>query len=172
MKIFRLPPEHLFYGFGSTPFGPAIALFDEDGLCGLGFGANKAELLADYDKRWKCDFSRDEELAQKILGDIFTGKSWPLHLIGSDWQIAVWQALLEIPAGETTSYGALATILGHPKAARSVGAAVGQNPIAYVIPCHRVIAKSGAMTGYHWGVDLKEKILAAERVGGVYPSGK
>lgn len=172
MKISHQSPENVFYGFANAPFGQVIALFTEDGLCGLGFGANKGALLADYDRRWKCDFSSDDDMAQKIVEDVFAGKSWPLHLIGSDWQIAVWQALLKIPAGKTTSYGALAEMLGHPKAARAVGTAVGQNPVAYVVPCHRVVGKTGAITGYHWGVELKQKLLAAERVGGVYPSVK
>ncbi|MGB8602246.1 MAG: methylated-DNA--[protein]-cysteine S-methyltransferase [Rhizomicrobium sp.] len=172
MKISRQPPKTVFYGFARSPFGQAIALFSDDGLCGFGFGAKKADLLADYRKRWPVDFIRDDDLAQKIIGDVFAGKCWPLHLIGSDWQIAVWRALLKIRPAKTTSYGALAEILGHPKAARAVGTAVGQNPIAYLVPCHRVVAKSGAMTGYHWGVELKEKILAVEQVGGVYPSVK
>lgn len=163
MKISHLPPDTVFYGFAISPFGPAIALFSDAGLCGLGFGVKKAALLADYRKRWPVAFSRDDDLAQKIIGDVFAGKKWPLHLIGSDGQIAVWQALLKIRPGKTTSYGALADGLGRPGAARWVGTAVGQNPIAYVVPCHRVVAKSGALTGYHWGLDLKRALLAAEQ---------
>ena len=86
----------------------------------------------------------------------------PLALYGTPWQRQVWRALLEIPAGETTSYKSIAEQVRTPKAARAVGAAVGANPVAWLIPCHRVIAADGQLTGYHWGVERKRAMLAYE----------
>ena len=94
----------------------------------------------------------------------------PLRLvfIGSDFEIEVWQALLKIPLGQATTYSDLARHIGRPKAARAVGAAVGRNPISFVVPCHRVLGKSGALTGYHWGITRKQAMLGWE-AGCVHP---
>jgi AraC family transcriptional regulator of adaptative response/methylated-DNA-[protein]-cysteine methyltransferase len=91
-------------------------------------------------------------------------RSKPLTLLlkGTNFQLQVWQALLQIPAGAATSYGALAELLDRPTAARAVGAAVGKNPVAYLIPCHRVLRESGAFGGYHWGTARKQAILGWE----------
>ena len=85
-----------------------------------------------------------------------------LHLLGTPWQIKVWEALLAIPDGKTSTYHAIARAVGNDKASRAVGTAVGRNPISWIIPCHRVLGSSGAMTGYHWGLDRKRAMLAVE----------
>ena len=83
-------------------------------------------------------------------------------LIGTDWEVRVWEALLKIPMGRLTSYSNIATNLCAPKAARAVGAAVGKNPLAFVVPCHRVVGRAGALTGYHWGLTRKHAMLGWE----------
>jgi AraC family transcriptional regulator, regulatory protein of adaptative response / methylated-DNA-[protein]-cysteine methyltransferase len=82
--------------------------------------------------------------------------------IGTDFEIRVWETLLKIPVGQATTYGDIASHIGKPKAARAVGAAVGKNPMSFVVPCHRVLGKSGALTGYHWGLTRKKAILGWE----------
>ncbi|MGA1181426.1 MAG: methylated-DNA--[protein]-cysteine S-methyltransferase, partial [Marivivens sp.] len=86
----------------------------------------------------------------------------PLHLIGAPFQIKVWEALLAIPSGHVTTYSDIAGAIGHPKAVRAVGTAVGRNPISLLIPCHRALRKSGGLGGYHWGLPVKRAILAYE----------
>ncbi len=83
-------------------------------------------------------------------------------LIGTDFEVKVWETLLRIPVGQATTYASVAQHIGKPKANRAVGAAVGKNPISFVVPCHRVVGTSGALTGYHWGVPRKRAILGWE----------
>ena len=86
----------------------------------------------------------------------------PLYLIGAPFQIKVWEALLHIPSGHVTSYSEIAEAIGHPKAVRAVGTAVGRNPVSWLIPCHRALRKSGGLGGYHWGLPVKRAMLAWE----------
>lgn len=161
----------LSYGFHPSPFGEAIAVVTDHGLAGLGFvddGDRKAA-LTDMTRRWpKARFAENVKLTGPAVERAFTPDLWqkgqPLNIvmIGSDFEIRVWQALLSIPFGRLTTYGDLARSLGQPKAARAVGAAVGRNPISFVVPCHRVIGKSGTLTGYHWGLSRKQAILGWE----------
>jgi AraC family transcriptional regulator of adaptative response/methylated-DNA-[protein]-cysteine methyltransferase len=83
-------------------------------------------------------------------------------LIGTDWEVRVWETLLKVPMGRATTYSDIATSIRAPKAARAVGAAVGKNPLSFVVPCHRVLGKSGAITGYHWGLTRKRAMLGWE----------
>ena len=85
-----------------------------------------------------------------------------LHLIGAPFQIKVWEALLRVPSGHVTTYSEIAGAIGHPKAVRAVGTAVGRNPVSWLIPCHRALRKSGALGGYHWGLPVKRALLAWE----------
>jgi AraC family transcriptional regulator of adaptative response/methylated-DNA-[protein]-cysteine methyltransferase len=123
-------------------------------------------MLADMMSRWpKADFAentrRAEDIAQKTFGH--DGKTEiGLHLLGTPFQIKVWEALLRIPEGRMTSYGALAARLGDAKASRAVGTAVGRNPVSWLIPCHRVLGSDGALHGYHWGLVRKRSMLAME----------
>lgn len=154
------------YGFSYTPFGCAIAMVSDKGLCGLGFGDDPAVMLADMKARWpKATYQPNETRAQKLIHQIFGDKSQvivPLHLMGTPFQIKVWQALLAIPSGHFSTYGTIAECLNNPNACRAVGAAVGKNPISWLIPCHRVLGSTGKLTGYHWGVERKRAMLAIE----------
>ncbi|MDR3525795.1 MAG: methylated-DNA--[protein]-cysteine S-methyltransferase [Rhizomicrobium sp.] len=156
------------YGFAFSPFGLAIVLATDKGLCGLGFGAAEEEeaMLADMQRRWpQANYRRDDTVAADAIAKIFASERTeilPLHLIGTPFQVKVWEALLAIPSGGFTTYGAIAQTLHSPKACRAVGAAVGRNPISWLIPCHRALGASGALTGYHWGVERKRAMLAVE----------
>jgi methylated-DNA-[protein]-cysteine S-methyltransferase len=138
-----------------TPFGPAWATVNENGaVTAFGFGAGNG------------NGALDAEVARQIE-DFFAGKrrafDLPLAPDGSDFQKRVWEELIRIPFGETISYGELARRVGRPGAARAVGRANATNPIALIVPCHRVIGSNGKLTGYAGGIDLKEKLLVWER---------
>ncbi len=156
------------YGFHACPFGIALVMATAKGVCGLAFGdeGEEAKMLADLQARWpRASYVAAPERTAKFARQIFqpkTDQNLRLHLLGTKWQIQVWQALLAIPDGKLSSYGAIAAHLGKDTAARAVGAAVGRNPIAWIIPCHRVLGSSGALTGYHWGVVRKRAMLAVE----------
>jgi AraC family transcriptional regulator of adaptative response/methylated-DNA-[protein]-cysteine methyltransferase len=156
------------YGFGPCPFGTAIVLATDKGVCGLGFGDDGEEnaMLADMRERWpKATYRRDDARAAKRLRQIFASERTeplPLYLMGTPFQVKVWEALLAIPSGHFSTYGTIASSLDNPNACRAVGAAVGRNPISWIIPCHRVLGSTGALTGYHWGVERKRAMLAVE----------
>ena len=161
----------LSYGFHPSPFGEAIAVITDRGLAGLGFVDNqdREAALADMTRRWpKAKFVPDQTRTAPFIGRAFDPERWqpdtPLNviLIGSDFEVRVWRTLLGIPLGKATTYGDIADRIGKPKAARAVGAAIGRNPISFVVPCHRVVGKSGALTGYHWGLTRKQAILGWE----------
>lgn len=156
------------YGFSFSPFGLAVVTATQKGLCGLGFGGPGEEeaMLADMMSRWpKASFRRDDSRAENLVARIFDParrEVLPLYLIGTPFQVKVWEALLAIPSGQFSTYGAIAQCLEQPKACRAVGAAVGRNPISWIIPCHRALGASGALTGYHWGLERKRAMLAVE----------
>lgn len=154
------------WGRFDTPFGAALAMGTPRGLCGLafteetGFEAGFADLAG----RWPAaQFTEDAAaLAPWVASAFGAGGETPLQLIGAPFQIKVWEALLRIPSGQVTTYSAIATAIGAPKAARAVGTAIGRNPISFLIPCHRALARSGALGGYHWGLPVKRAMLAWE----------
>jgi AraC family transcriptional regulator, regulatory protein of adaptative response / methylated-DNA-[protein]-cysteine methyltransferase len=159
------------YGFHPSPFGMALVMVTPFGLCGLGFAdpGDEAKALADMTGRWpNAQYTEDSAKTAPYAARIFAPGKWhggqPLRvtMIGTDFEIRVWETLLKIPAGKATTYGDIASAVGSPKAARAVGAAVGRNPISFVVPCHRVIGKSGDLTGYHWGLTRKRAILGWE----------
>ena len=158
------------YGYHPSLFGVALLMATERGLCGLAFGTPGEEdaMHADMAHRWpKAEFVCNESAVAAYAERIFsrgTGAKAPLpvQLFGTPWQIKVWQALLAIPEGKVTSYRAVAEAVCDAKAARATGAAIGRNPIALLIPCHRVLAANGALTGYHWGESRKRAMLALE----------
>ena len=163
----------LAYGFCASPFGRALMVASERGLAGVGFSeggeAGDAAALGDMMRRWpKARFRADEAAVAPYAARAFDPAEWsrerPLRVvfIGSDFEIRVWQMLLSIPVGGATTYSRLAEKVGVPRAPRAVGAAVGRNPISFVVPCHRVIGKSGALTGYHWGLSRKRAMLGWE----------
>lgn len=159
------------YGFHPSPFGLALVMATDYGLCGLAFAdkGEEAVVLADLQKRWvNAQYTEDSAKTAPYAARIFAPGKWkdgqPLRItfIGSDFEIRVWESLLKIPVGRAVTYSDIATSIEKPKAARAVGAAVGRNPISFVVPCHRVIGKSGDITGYHWGLTRKRAILGWE----------
>lgn len=154
----------VYYDFAQSLFGNAILTATDKGLCGLGFGDDESEMLDDMTRRWpRAEFMRDAGRLKPYATKIFSqGGDINLHLLGTKWQIKVWQALIEIPEGTVTSYAALAAKVGAKSAARATGTAVGRNPVSLLIPCHRVLGASGAITGYHWGITRKRAMLAWE----------
>lgn len=158
----------LTYGFAPTPFGRALFVATPRGLCGLGFCDTDGDDIAfdDMHRRWPAaEWSRDDAAMSMLSAQIFGDGPMPaLDLIGPAFRIQVWKALLRIPAGRTATYGQVAAMAGAPKAARAVGAAIGANPISWLIPCHRALAKDGRLTGYHWGLGRKVAMLGTERL--------
>jgi AraC family transcriptional regulator of adaptative response/methylated-DNA-[protein]-cysteine methyltransferase len=156
------------YGFADCPFGRVLVMATPKGVCGLAFGdeGEDERMLADMTSRWpKADFIENAGRAEDIACRIFEhdGKTEiGLHLLGTPFQIKVWEALLAIPEGKMTTYGTLAARLGDAKASRAVGTAVGRNPVSWLIPCHRVLGSDGALHGYHWGLVRKRSMLAME----------
>ncbi len=164
------------FGFHPSPFGKALVMATERGLAGLAFADAGEEdaSLADMKRRWpKASYVADPARTAPIARRIFDPGEWredrPLRvvLIGTDWEVRVWEALLKIPMGKVATYSGIAGKVCAPAAARAVGAAVGKNPVSFVVPCHRVIGKAGALTGYHWGITRKQAMLGWEagRVG-------
>ncbi|WP_371742132.1 methylated-DNA--[protein]-cysteine S-methyltransferase [Pseudoruegeria sp. HB172150] len=159
----------IFWGWFESPFGPALVMGTEKGLCGIGFAAETGEEAAMEDLlgRWpRATFTEDPMFLRPWVLNAFgvqdAGEPTPLYLIGAPFQIKVWEALLSIPSGQVTTYSEIAQAIGNPKAVRAVGTAVGRNPISWLIPCHRALRKSGALAGYHWGIPVKRAILAYE----------
>ena len=156
------------WGWFDSPFGPAIIMGTEKGICGMGFAAEMGVEGAfdDLIRRWpKAEFVEDPmSLRPWVLmafGTDGVGTA-PLHLIGAPFQIKVWEALMRIPTGHVTTYSEIAGTIGNPKAVRAVGTAVGRNPISFLIPCHRALRRDGTLGGYHWGLPVKRAILAWE----------
>ncbi|OWJ80520.1 MULTISPECIES: methylated-DNA--[protein]-cysteine S-methyltransferase [Haematobacter] len=153
------------HAFAASPFGDTLVMATERGLCGLAFAeeTGREAAMADMTSRWpRATFQADESVAA-LLSPAFGGEGETrLHLIGAPFQIKVWEALMQIPTGHVTTYGEIARAIGSPKANRAVGAAVGRNPISWIIPCHRAISSTGRLTGYHWGLPVKRAMLAWE----------
>ncbi|MEM6578319.1 MAG: bifunctional helix-turn-helix domain-containing protein/methylated-DNA--[protein]-cysteine S-methyltransferase [Pseudomonadota bacterium] len=159
----------LRYGFFDSPFGDALVIGTDRGICGMGFASEtgREAALADLCGRWPAaEYIEDPEAVRVWAEAAFGGASQDgpvlLHLIGAPFQIKVWEALLQVPSGHVTSYSEIADAIGHSRAVRAVGTAVGRNPISYLIPCHRALRKSGGLGGYHWGLPVKRAMLAWE----------
>ena len=161
----------LHYGFHSSPFGAALVMATRRGLAGVAFAdaGEERSAFADMQRRWpKASYVEDAAGTALLARRIFDPKLWrsevPLQLvlIGTDFEVRVWEALLKVPMGRLTTYSDLAAKVCSAKAARAVGAAVGKNPIAFVVPCHRVVGRSGSLTGYHWGLTRKRAMLGWE----------
>jgi AraC family transcriptional regulator, regulatory protein of adaptative response / methylated-DNA-[protein]-cysteine methyltransferase len=161
------------YGIHDSPFGRTLIGATDRGICWLGFVAAGRDALAvrELNGDWPsarliADPARTAPLAEHVFARARTGKSrhpLRLDLRGTNFQIKVWEALLKIPFGRMATYQDVAAAIGDPRAARAVGGAVGANPISLVIPCHRVILKSGIIHNYRWGADRKRAILAFEQ---------
>jgi len=160
----------IFWGWFESPFGPALVMGTDKGICGIGFAAETGEEAAMQDLlgRWpRARFIEDPMRLRPWVLSAFAAEGGqleptPLFLIGAPFQIKVWEALLRIPSGHVTTYSEIASAVGNPRAVRAVGTAVGRNPISWLIPCHRALRKSGGLGGYHWGLPVKRALLAYE----------
>ncbi len=169
----------IFYGFHPTPFGHCLLAVTDRGICHLSFvkEGERTQAIKALQKEWEnakiiVAPAKTRSLVDQIFNPIKNGKPRPLHLFlsGTNFQIKVWEALLKIPAGAVASYEDIAARIGMPKAARAVGNAVSQNPVAYIIPCHRVVRKLGELGNYRWGVVRKKAMLGWEAAKSRYES--
>ena len=166
-------------GFHESPFGRALVAATRRGLVGLSFvnddtGGDDEATFEDLRSRWpNAKFISDQVVTRYYLAKIFGStvldsggshaeRAIRVVLIGSDFEVRVWETLLKIPTGRAVSYGDIARHIGKPKSARAVGTAVGRNPISFVVPCHRVLRADGGLGGYHWGVTRKRAIIGWE----------
>lgn len=158
------------HGVHDTPFGKAFVALTQRGVCNFSFLDDRAPQapLAALAQRWPAAELREApSRTQEVIHTMFDGSKTPdrplsLHVSGTNFQISVWRALLQIPPAKVVSYAQVASAVGNPKAARAVGLAVGANPVALMIPCHRVIQQNGKLGGYHWGETRKQAIHAWE----------
>jgi AraC family transcriptional regulator of adaptative response/methylated-DNA-[protein]-cysteine methyltransferase len=162
---------HIDYGFHATPFGTCLLGMTPRGICWLSFlgDAGKPGALRELKSQWGGASFAERPLtttpiAARIFSNVSARQRTPLSLLlmGTNFQLKVWHALLKIPSGAVVSYEELGGLIGAPAASRAVGTAVGRNRVAYLIPCHRVIRKTGVAGGYHWGEPRKQAILAWE----------
>ena len=162
----------MVWGAAPSPFGTAVLVVTEYGLAGIGFADGEISIQAAFEDlrdRWpNARFTRDDAKVAPVAARVFDPTRWTpdqpvkIVLIGTDFEVKVWETLLKIPVGKATTYQTVAEHIGKPTASRAVGAAVGKNPISFVVPCHRVVGSTGALTGYHWGVPRKRAILGWE----------
>jgi AraC family transcriptional regulator of adaptative response/methylated-DNA-[protein]-cysteine methyltransferase len=159
------------YGFHDCQFGRSLIMATAEGMAGMAFCdiGEEVETLTDMKSRWpRANYREDNSVTAPYAARSFNPDHWhedqPLKvvLIGTDFEVRVWQGLLKIPLGKATTYSSVANDIGRPSAPRAVGRAVGRNPISFVVPCHRVVGKSGALTGYHWGLTRKRAMLGWE----------
>jgi AraC family transcriptional regulator of adaptative response/methylated-DNA-[protein]-cysteine methyltransferase len=163
------PGLRIGHGLADSPFGSLFVAWTPRGICRLEFvDATPAAPLATLVNDWPgAELLRDDTAAANLAGRLFAADSrssgpLSLHVQGTNFQVAVWRALLGVAPAAVTSYSALASGIGRPRAARAVGAAVGANPVGWLIPCHRVIRQSGEMGGYRWGIGRKRAMLSWE----------
>ncbi|PCJ63591.1 MAG: cysteine methyltransferase [Bacteroidetes bacterium] len=162
--------EHLYinYSYSESPFGKILVASTHKGLCYMGFSDEQDDSLQELKKRFpKAEFVQQSDKIQQNALLIYS-RDWSninqikLHLKGTEFQLKVWEALLKIPTGNLATYGNIAKIIQKPKASRAVGTAIGHNPIAFLIPCHRVIQSTGIFGGYMWGTTRKTAIIGWE----------
>ena len=165
--------DRIFYGIHKTNIGQVVLARSEQGVCWLGF---MVEGYKGNGLQRMCQFYPDSELVRDddstavLMQQILEAWEYDrmdtilLDLRGTDFQKSVWAALLEIPKGQTRTYGEIASKIGRPMASRAVGTAVGENPVSLLVPCHRVVQASGGIGNYGWGVDIKRNLLLEEEV--------
>lgn len=158
------------YSFAESPFGNLIVASTSKGICHMVFIDNEVKALNELKEHFpNASFQRKLDLIQQNALFIFQ-TDWSrlseikLHLRGTDFQLKVWEALLRVPLGELSTYGRIAEQIGNTNASRAVGTAIGSNPVAFLIPCHRVIQSSGNIGGYRWGNTRKTAIIGWEGV--------
>ena len=164
----------IHYGFSETPFGDALLATTPRGLCHLAFAdtgctgatGEREKALSELRAQWRnADLVRDDAQARVIANRIWgaaraKGGALKLHVPGTNFQLKVWQALLDLGAHSRTTYSDVAAAIGEKGSARAVGNAVSANPVGWLIPCHNVLRRDGGLGGYHWGEDRKRAILA------------
>ncbi len=155
------------YGVHESPFGPVLVGATERGVCHLAFVDDAADAMAALRDRWPgADLVEDVAATAEVARVTFDAATHdgplPVLLSGTNLQVQVWQALLRIPTGTAVSYGDVAAAIGRPSAVRAVASAIGANRVGVLIPCHRVLRSTGAISGYHWGPDRKRRLLAWE----------
>lgn len=170
------------FGFGPTPFGPWMAAETSRGVCHIEFAEEDTsdEALTSLRQSWpRAELRQDDSVAERLATLIFENPkpqaSRPTlraFVRGTEFQVRVWRALLGVPCGVLVSYGRLAGMVGHPKASRAVGSAVGDNPLACLIPCHRVIRETGVVKGYRWGDTRKRALIAWESARTTHAQGR
>jgi len=154
------------FGWHPSPFGDALVMQTDRGVCGLAFATNDRDgVFANMAARWPAARLTEAPAetagtARAIFGE--NGERIALHLSGTNFQIRVWEALLHIPDGGLVTYQAVAKTIGQPKAARAVGAAIGRNPVSFLIPCHRAILSNGYLRNYEWGLPRKMAMIGWE----------
>jgi len=158
----------IHYGIHPTPFGKCLIATTERGICHLGFvQSSEGDAIDNLVENWKLakmieDYKSTAPLVKPIFDVSHRGRPLSVHLRGTNFQLKVWEALLQIPAGAVTTYEGIASRIGKPNATRAVGTAIGHNPIAVLIPCHRVIRKVGEFGNYRYGMLRKKALLARE----------
>ena len=158
----------LVYGIHDTPFGKCLVGVCEEGICHISFFLSDPKTHTEkFKKIWQNPQNqRDDKKVAKVFRGIFPSmeKQPPpaILLLGTRFQLRVWEKLLEVQEGETLSYSDLAESVGEPTAVRAVSNAVAGNPVAYLVPCHRIIGKTGDLHGYRWGIDIKNTMLKLE----------
>lgn len=160
---------HINYSSAESPFGPLLVASTHKGVCYMAFEDDEKEALDDLKAKFpNAEFQRKLDRFQQNALFIFQN-DWSklneikLHLKGTDFQLKVWESLMKIPLGKLSTYGNIAEQIGRPNASRAVGTAIGSNPIAFLIPCHRVIQSSGRFDGYHWGTTRKTAMIGWEQ---------
>jgi AraC family transcriptional regulator of adaptative response/methylated-DNA-[protein]-cysteine methyltransferase len=160
-----LQQSNIGYGFSDTPFGRCCIGFTDQGIFSVTFPESTGEGFDEIVRRYGCKaIIRDDEQSETWAKQIFSdGIVPPFQLIGTPFQISIWNELLEIKLGSCSTYQQIADAIGRPKAVRAVGTAIGANPIAFLVPCHRIIRSDGTLGGYKWGVERKKQILLWEK---------
>jgi len=174
-QIIPMPKEawtkDISYSFFASPFGEMIVASMPQGICYVGYVVPDQDVLQEVHDRFpqsklRLKQNRRHEHVEKLFaGKWRKRKPLSLYLKGTDFQLKVWEALLQIPTGALSTYGKIATAVGSPKAQRATGSAIGRNPILYIVPCHRVIAQNGKLGGFYWGIEKKMELLNVENAG-------
>lgn len=160
------------YGLGNCWLGGLLVAATDQGVCAILLGDNPDNLIVDLDRRFNqygsitagdADFERIVTKVAAVVDSPLGCEELELDLLGTPFQVTVWSALQEIPWGETVCYSEVADRIGRPDAVRAVGRAIGANPVSVIVPCHRVVGKDGSLTGYHWGLERKKRLLEREQ---------
>jgi AraC family transcriptional regulator of adaptative response/methylated-DNA-[protein]-cysteine methyltransferase len=158
-------PELLYYGIANSIFGECCIIFDNDSVFAIGFDQNGEVAPKDLFSRFpRTIFIPNQEKSEALCRKIFNNpENIQLNPIGSDFQLSVWKELQNVKSGTTSTYGDIAKHIGNPKAVRAVASAIGANPVAWLIPCHRIVKSDGSIGGFHWGSAIKKRMLDYEK---------